>query len=451
MGVAYHDAFGYPKRVAVNSVVAPGGLGRSSQRTLNAARAALEGRRRGLLAVLPFFGPAFIASVAYMDPGNFATNIGAGSLFGYRLLWVVVFANLTAMLFQALSAKLGIATGKSLPEVCREHLPRSLTVPMWVVSEVGAMATDVAEFLGATLALNLLFGLPLIAGAVVTGVATLAILTLQGRGFRPIEAFIAALVGVIAICYLLEVVFSHPSLGLIVRGSVTPWLGGSSSVLLAVGLIGATVMPHVVYLHSSLTQDRVPARDAQERRRLLRISNIEVPVALGLAGLINIAMMAMAAATFHNGHAGVADISSAYRTLTPLLGPAAAGVFLISLLASGISASSVGTMAGQVIMQGFVGFSIPLWLRRVLTMAPTLVVILIGVNVTQALILSQVVLSLVLPVPVIALVAFTRRRSLMGDLVNRRLTSVVAGAGAALIVVLNVVLLAQTFGLQLPL
>jgi manganese transport protein len=437
--------------VAVNTVVAPNVLGRSSDRTLRAARAALEGRRRGLLAVLPFFGPAFIASVAYVDPGNFATNIGAGSLFGYKLLWVVVFANLTAMLFQSLSAKLGIATGRSLPEVCREHLPSSLTVPMWVVSEVGAMATDVAEFLGATLALNLLFGLPLIAGAMVTGIATFAILTLQGRGFRPIEAFITALVGVIAVCYLAEMVFSHPSFGQVARGSVTPWLGGSGSVLLAVSLIGATVMPHVVYLHSSLTQDRVPPRNPHERRRLLRISNVEVPVALGLAGLINIAMMAMAAATFHNGHSGVADIASAYRTLIPLLGPAAAGVFLISLLASGISSSSVGTMAGQVIMQGFVGFSIPLWLRRVVTMAPTLVVILVGVNVTQALILSQVVLCLVLPVPVIALVVFTRRRSLMGELVNRRITSLAAAAGALLIVVLNMVLLAQTFGLPLPL
>jgi manganese transport protein len=423
---------------------------RMTERTLSAARDVLEHRRGGILALLPFLGPAFIASIAYMDPGNFATNIGAGSQFGYRLLWVVVFANLTAMLFQSLSAKLGIVTGRSLPELCRDELPRPVSVSMWLVSEVGAMATDLAEFLGATIGLNLLFGLPLLAGALVTGVATYAILTLEQRGFRPIEAFIAALVAVMAVSYLLEVVFSRPSFGQIALGSVTPWLGGPSSVLFAVGIIGATVMPHVVYLHSSLTSGRVPARDQRERRRVLRLSNIEVMIALGLAGLINMAMLSMAAATFHRGHADVADISTAFRTLTPLLGPAAAGVFLISLLASGISSSSVGTMAGQVIMQGFVGFRIPLWLRRLVTMAPPIIVIWIGVDPTRALVLSQVILSLVLPVPVIALVVFTRRRSLMGEFVNRRLTSVAAITGAATILVLNGVLITQTLGVPLP-
>ena len=437
--------------MAVETEVVGRRPGQMSARTLTAARAVLEERRRGILALLPFLGPAFIASVAYMDPGNFATNIGGGALFGYKLLWVVVFANLTAMLFQALSAKLGIVTGLSLPEVCRDHLPTPVTVTMWVVSEVGAMATDLAEFLGATLALNLLFGIPLLAGAVITGVATYGILSLQRRGFRPIEAFIAALVGVIAVSYLLEVVFSHPSFGQMALGSVRPWLGGSESVLFTVGIIGATVMPHVVYLHSSLTQDRVRPRNQGERRRLVRLSNIEVPIALGLAGLINMAMLSMAAATFHNGHSGVADISTAYRTLTPLLGPAAATVFLISLLASGISASSVGTMAGQVIMQGFVRIRIPLWVRRLVTMAPTIIVIWMGVNPTRALVISQVVLSLVLPVPVIALVAFTRRRSLMGEFVNRRLTSGVATIAAGVILILNVVLLVQVFGLPLPL
>jgi len=437
--------------MAVETEVVGRRPGQMSARTLTAARAVLEERRRGILALLPFLGPAFIASVAYMDPGNFATNIGAGSLFGYKLLWVVVFANLTAMLFQALSAKLGIVTGLSLPEVCRDHLPTPVTVTMWVVSEVGAMATDLAEFLGATIALNLLFGIPMLAGAVITGVATYGILSLERRGFRPLEAFITALVGVIAISYLLEVVFSHPSFGQLALGSVRPWLGGSESVLFAVGIIGATVMPHAVYLHSSLTQDRIRPRNQAERRRLVRLSNIEVPIALGLAGLINMAMLSMAAATFHSGNSGVADISTAYRTLTPLLGPAAATVFLISLLASGISASSVGTMAGQVIMQGFIRIRIPLWLRRLVTMAPTIVVIWMGVNPTRALVISQVVLSLVLPVPVIALVAFTRRRSLMGQFVNRRLTSTVAIVAAGVILVLNVVLLVQVFGLPLPL
>jgi manganese transport protein len=421
--------------------------GRMTERTRSAAREALENRRRGVPALLPFLGPAFIASVAYMDPGNFATNIGAGSLFGYKLLWVVVFANLTAMLFQSLSAKLGIATGLSLPEVCRDRLPKPVSLGMWVVSEVGAMATDLAEFLGATIGLNLLFGLPLLVGAGVTGVATFAILSLQRRGFRPIEAFITALIGVMALSYVLEVVLSHPSFGQIALGSVRPWLGGSDSVFFAVSIIGATVMPHVVYLHSSLTADRVRPRDGTERRRLLRLSNVEVVIALGLAGLVNMAMLAMAAATFHGSHSGVADIASAYRTLTPLLGPAAGIVFLVSLLASGISSSSVGTMAGQVIMQGFVGFRIPMWVRRLVTMLPTIVVIWIGVNPTRALVLSQVMLSLFLPVPVVALVAFTRSRSVMGDLVNRRLTSVVATAGAVCILVLNVVLLVQVLGI----
>jgi manganese transport protein len=423
---------------------------RMTARTLTAARDVLEHRRRGILALLPFLGPAFIASVAYMDPGNFATNIGAGSQFGYRLLWVVVFANLTAMLFQSLSAKLGIVTGRSLPEICRDELPKPVSISMWLISEVGAMATDLAEFLGATIGLNLLFGLPLLIGALVTGVATYAILTLEGRGFRPIEALIAALVGVMAVSYLLEVVFSHPSFGQIALGSVTPWLSGPNSVLFAVGIIGATVMPHVVYLHSSLTRDRVPARDQRERRRVLRLSNIEVVIALGLAGLINMAMLSMAAATFHKGHAYVADISTAFRTLTPLLGPAAAAVFLISLLASGISSSAVGTMAGQVIMQDFIGVRIPVWLRRLVTMAPPILVIWIGVDPTRALVISQVILSLVLPVPVIALVAFTRRHSLMGPFVNRRLTSAAAIAGAAVVLLLNGVLITQTFGAPLP-
>jgi manganese transport protein len=426
------------------------GLGGITQGTLAAAREALDGRRRGLRAVLPFAGPAFIASVAYMDPGNFATNIQGGAKYGYRLLWVVVFANLTAMLFQALSAKLGIATGRNLAELCREHFPRPVSLSMWVVSEVAAMATDLAEFLGATIGLNLLFHLPLLVGAVITGIATYAVLTLQRAGFRPIEAFIGALVGVMAASYLVETFFVRPDWGSILQGSAVPWLGDSGAVLLAVGVVGATVMPHAIYVHSGLTQDRVIPERAGDRRKILRFSNLDVMVALSLAGLVNLAMMYMAAATFHPHHSDVADISTAYLTLTPLLGSAAAVVFLISLLASGLSSSAVGTMAGQVIMQGFVGFTIPLWLRRLLTMAPTIVVIAMGVNATQALVLSQVVLSLVLPAPVIALVLFTGRRSLMGDLVNRRLTSVAAVVCSALILCLNAVLLVETIGVPLP-
>jgi manganese transport protein len=425
-------------------------LGSITDSTRLAARETLLGRRRGLAALLPFVGPAFIASVAYMDPGNFATNIQGGALYGYRLLWVVVFANLTAMLFQALSAKLGIATRKNLAELCREYLPRPISLSMWAVSEVAAMATDLAEFLGATIALNLLFHLPLLVGAIITAFATYGILTFQRFGFRPIEAVIGALVGVMAVSYLIETFLARPSWGQVAQGAVVPWLGGSGSILLAVGIIGATVMPHAIYVHSSLTQDRIVPMNASEGRAITRYSNIDVFIALGLAGLVNIAMMYMAAATFHNGHSNVADISTAYTTLTPLLGFAAAAVFLASLLASGLSSSAVGTMAGQVIMQGFVGFSIPLWLRRVLTMIPTLVVIGMGVNPTAALVISQVVLSLVLPVPVLALVLFTCRADIMGGLQNRRLTSVIAIAAAAAILCLNALLIWQTCNLPLP-
>ena len=416
-----------------------------SDGTREAAAEALQGRRRGLRALLPFAGPAFIASVAYMDPGNFATNIQGGAKYGYRLLWVVVFASLTAMLFQALSAKLGIATGRNLAELSRDHFPRPVVRAMWVVSEIGAMATDLAEFLGAVIALNLLFHLPLLAGAVITGVATYAILLLQRRGFRPVEAVITAMVGVMALSYLLESIVSRPAWGAVLRGSTTPWLGDQGALLLAVGVIGATVMPHAIYVHSGLTQDRVVVKSAEQRRRVVRFSNIDVVTALALAALINLAMMYMAAATFHPHHSNVATIGTAYQTLGPLLGAGAAGVFLVSLLASGLSSSAVGTMAGQVIIQGFTRWQIPVWVRRLVTMVPTIVVIAIGVNTTEALVISQVVLSLVLPVPVIALILFTSRRSVMGDLVNRRLTTFAAAACGLLILVLNVALLVLTF------
>jgi manganese transport protein len=412
--------------------------------TRAAATEALDGRRRGLRALLPFAGPAFVASVAYMDPGNFATNIQGGALYGYRLLWVVVFASLAAMLFQALSAKLGIATGRNLAELSREHFPRPVVLAMWVVSEIGAMATDLAEFLGAVIALYLLFHLPLFVGALVTGIATYTILLLQRRGFRPVEALIGALVGVMALSYLIESILSRPAWGAVVQGSVTPWLGDQGAVLLAVGVIGATVMPHAIYVHSGLTQDRIDVRTPEERRRVVRFSHIDVLVALSLAALVNLAMMYMAAATFHPHHPGVGTIETAYRTLGPLLGAGAAGVFLVSLLASGLSSSAVGTMAGQVIIQGFTRWRIPIWFRRLITMVPTLIVIGIGVNTTEALVISQVVLSLVLPVPVIALVYFTSRRSVMGELVNRPLTSLAAAGCGLLILVLNIYLLITT-------
>lgn len=421
-----------------------------TDRTEASARAALAGRTRGVARLLPFIGPAFIAAVAYIDPGNFATNIQGGSAFGYRLLWVVVMANLMAMLFQTQSAKLGIATGRSLPELCRRYLDRRLVYGMWAVSEVAAMATDLAEFLGASLGLNLLLHIPLLEATGVAALATLGVLALERYGFRPLEALIATLVGVIALCYLVESMLSHPAVGQIAYHAVVPWLGGGSSLLLTVGIVGATVMPHVVYLHSGLTQARIVPRSPAEARRIFRYEKIDVLLAMAVAGLINMAMLYMAAAVFHHGHAGVATIPTAYRTLTPLLGPAAAGVFLVSLLASGLSSSAVGTMAGQMIMQGFVGFAIPVWLRRVVTMAPTVVIVALGVNPTQTLVLSQVVLSLALPIPIVALAHFGARRDIMGEMVGTPLTARLTWLCAGVIVLLNIVLIAQTAGLRLP-
>jgi manganese transport protein len=420
-----------------------------TEQAVSAGRAALVGERRGLRAFLPFVGPAVIASVAYMDPGNFAVNIEAGASFGYALLWVVLLANIVAMLFQALSAKLGVVTGQSLAGHCRRHFPRPVVYLLWVVSEVGAMATDLAEFLGGAIGLMLLFKLPLLVSLVIVAVITYAVLLLQGRGFRPMELLISAFVGIVGVSYLIELVIAPPDWAAFAYHALVPTLEGPRSVMLAVGIIGATVMPHAIYLHSSLMQNRVPT--TTDRRRVLRFSNAEVLFALGIAGLINMAMVAMAAVVFHeSAHTEVADIGTAYRTLIPLLGAGAATVFLISLLASGLSSSVVGTMAGQVIMQDFVDFRIPLWVRRLVTMVPAFVVVALGVNATQALVLSQVVLSLVLPAPMIALLIFTARRDVMGPFVNSRLTNAAAVAAALVVLALNVVLLVLTAGVPLP-
>jgi manganese transport protein len=418
--------------------------------TTLAIREALSGRRRGFAASLLFAGPAVVASVAYMDPGNFATNIQAGARYGYALLWVVIGANLLAMLFQALSAKLGIVTNRNLAEICRDRLPAPLVWGMWGVSEIAAMATDLAEFVGGAIGLSLLFGMPLMAGMAATAAITYAILLLERSGFRRMEIAIGAMVGTIGLCYLLEVLVAPISWGGVAAGASLPRLPDAGALTLAVGIIGATVMPHAVYLHSGLTQHRAPARNSAERRTLLRFSNREVVVALGIAGLVNLAMVMMAAAAFHAGHAEVAEIETAYHTLTPLLGAGAAAIFLVSLIASGISSSVVGTMAGQMIMQGFVGFSIPVWVRRLVTMAPAFLVIGMGVNPTHALVLSQVVLSLALPVPMIALVWFTGRRDIMGDFVNPRPVRIAATAGCAAVLALNLVLLAQAAGWEIP-
>ncbi len=420
---------------------------RQDARAELAARSVLASQRTGFTALLPFLGPAFVAAVAYIDPGNYATNIQSGSEFGYKLLWVVVLANLMAMLIQNMSAKLGIATGKNLPELCREWFAPWISVVLWIVSELAAMATDIAEFLGATLALNLLVGIPMLIATLITGVVTYVILMLDRYGFRPLEIFIGTLVLIIGACYAAETWFSHPAFGQVLYHSVVPWVHGSSAILLVVGVIGATVMPHVVYLHSGLTQKRVLPRNDDEKKKIYRFSIKEVIIAMSLAGLINLSMMYMAASVFHGtGHTQVANISSAYRTLTPILGPAAAAVFLTSLMASGLSSSAVGTMAGQVIMQGFVGFTIPVWIRRVATMIPTVIIVALGINPSKTLVLSQVLLSVVLPVPIVTLIYFASKPNIMGVLVNRRYVTYTAMVCAAVITLLNLLLIYETLG-----
>jgi manganese transport protein len=421
-----------------------------TERTLAATRQVLAGQGGGLAGRLAFVGPAVIASIAYIDPGNFATNIQAGSKYGYDLLWVVLAANMIAMLFQALSAKLGIVTGRNLAEMCREQFSRPVVIAMWIVSEIAAMATDLAEFLGGAIGLSLLFQMPLFFGMVITALATYGILMFEGFGFRPIELIIGSMVGLIGFCYLIEMFIAPVDWVAAATHAVVPQIPDAGALLLAVGIIGATVMPHAVYLHSGLTQARTPVRDDAQRRMVLRFSNQEVIIALTFAGLVNMAMVIMASSAFHAGHAEVAEIETAYHTLTPLLGGGAAGVFLLSLIASGVSSSTVGTMAGQMIMQGFVGFRIPIWLRRLVTMVPAFVVVALGVNATQALVLSQVVLSIALPLPLIALLMFTRRADLMGPFANGRITHLAGLVGTAVVLLLNAFLVLQIFGVQIP-
>ena len=401
--------------------------------------------RTGWRRVTPFLGAAFVASVAYMDPGNFATNISGGAKYGYLLLWVILLASLMAMIVQSLSAKLGIVTGKNLPEVIRERFSKPVVWFYWVQAELVAMATDLAEFLGASLAFTLLFGIPLFAGAIITGIVTFALLGLQARGFRPIEIAITAFVTVIAGAYVVQVGLSRP--GLEVLGGFVPRFSGAESLYLAVGIIGATVMPHVIYLHSALTQNRIPTTNNDQVRRLLKFNNVDVLLAMGIAMLINMSMLVAAAATFHAVGKPITELTKAYETLTPLLGGGAAIAFGIALLASGLSSSAVGTMSGQVIMQGFIGFRIPLWLRRTITMVPAFGVILLGLNPTSTLVLSQVVLSFGIPFALIPLLMFTANRDIMGEFVNHKLTTLIGWGIALLIIGLNVYLLLGTFKL----
>jgi manganese transport protein len=402
-------------------------------------------RRGPWRARLAILGPAFVASIAYVDPGNFATNVAGGAKFGYLLLWVIVVANLMAMLIQNLSAKVGIATGRSLPELCREHLPRPAAWGLWVQAELIAMATDLAEFVGAAIALNLLFGIALLPAGLITAVAAFAVLALQSKGYRRFEQVIVGLLAVIVGGFLYETLSIGADAGGVASGLI-PGFAGTDSILLATGILGATVMPHVIYLHSALTQNRITPRGDGERRRLLRFQRFDVTIAMGIAGLVNIAMLVVAAHLFHGaGLTGVDTIEGAHAGFERLVGGGAALAFALALLASGLASSSVGTYAGQVIMQGFIARAIPLVLRRGVTMMPALIVLAIGVDPSRALVLSQVVLSFGIPFALVPLVWLTARRDVMGALVNRRLTTVVAGFVALLISALNVFLVVQTF------
>jgi len=421
-----------------------------TERTRDGMSAVLSGERRGISSRLLFAGPAVIASIAYVDPGNFATNIQAGAGYGYQLLWIVLLANLIAMLFQALSARLGIVTGKNLAEMSRDRFPTPLVWVMWAISEVAAMATDLAEFLGGAIGLALLFELPIFWGMTVTAVVTYGILIFEKHGFRPMELIIGTMVAIIGLCYLVELVIAPVDWRQAATGLITPQLPDAAALTIAVGIIGATVMPHAIYLHSSLTQSRVRIRNENDRRKVLHYSNIEVVIALAIAGMVNVAMVIMAASAFHQGNSDVAEIETAYHMLTPLLGAAAASVFLVSLITSGVSSSVVGTMAGQTIMQGFLHFHVPIWLRRLVTMLPAFVVVAMGVNPTQALVMSQVVLSIALPVPMIALIIFTSRRDIMGDYAMRPAIRCLAFIGATIILGLNFALLANVSGIPVP-
>ena len=401
-----------------------------------------KGRIRGRLALL---GPAFVAAVAYIDPGNFATNITGGAKYGYLLAWVIVLANLMAMLVQYLSAKVGVATGRSLPELAQGAFPRSVTWGLWVQAEIIAIATDLAEFVGAAIALNLLFGVPPFTAGLITAVVAFAILALQTRGYRRFELAIAGLLGIVLLGFLYDLLQVGVDAPAFAAGMV-PHFDGTESILIAVGILGATVMPHVVYLHSALTQSRIKAENDEERHELMRFQRADVMIAMGLAGVINLTMLVVAAQLFHDsGHSSIDSIEGAHAGLNTLLGGGAALAFAVALLASGLSSSSVGTFAGQVVMQGFINFRIPLFLRRAITMTPALIVLASGVNTTDTLVLSQVVLSFGIPFALVPMILLTRRADLMGALVNRKLTTVIASIVAAMIIGLNIFLLWETF------
>lgn len=412
--------------------------------TKSSAEAVLDGDIKGWRRFLPFLGPAFIAAVAYIDPGNFATNITAGSQYGYLLLWVIAFSNLMAVLIQSLSAKLGIATGKNLPEVAREHFSKKTSIFLWIQAELVIIATDLAEFIGAALGLYLLFNIPMLPAALITAVGSFAILESQRRGFRAFEAGISGMVLIVVLAFAFQTFLAQPAWGDVAIGMFTPHFEGVDSLLLATGILGATVMPHAIYLHSSLTQSRIIGRNEAEKKRIFRFEFIDIIIAMIIAGAINMSMLIIAAAVFHTQGVVVEDLDVAYNGLKVALGPMAAISFGLGLLIAGLASSSVGTLAGDVVMQGFIQRKIPLYLRRAITMVPPLAIIASGVNATYALVLSQVVLSFGIAFALVPLVMFTSKRDIMGSLVNHRITTVLGWFVVVVVVTLNIYLLWET-------
>lgn len=410
-----------------------------------AVQDALDGKSKGFKRLLPFLGPAFIAAIAYIDPGNFATNISAGSRFGYMLLWVILFSNLMAFLIQVLSAKLGIATGKNLPEIARDRYPKWVSAGLWIQGELVIMATDLAEFIGAALGLNLLFGIPMVEAAIIAAIGSFAILELQRRGYRALEAGIAGLLFVVVIAFALQTFFAKPDAASVLEGLFIPKIDGMDSVLLATGILGATVMPHAIYLHSALTQRRVVGKTDSERKKIFRFETIDILIAMVIAGAINASMLIVAAALFFKNGLYVEDLDVAYQQFGHYIGPASAILFGIGLLAAGLSSSSVGTLSGDIIMQGFIRYRIPLYLRRFITIIPPMIIIISGVNATEALVWSQVVLSFGIAFALVPLIMFTSNKRLMGALTNRKWVTALAWLIAVLVIALNLFVIYDSF------
>lgn len=400
--------------------------------------------------LLAYFGPALIVSVAYIDPGNYGTDISGGAEFGYSMLWVVWLAGIMAMLLQYQSGKLGIATGHSLPELIRLHLKKPVyVIPYWLASETAAVMTDLAEFLGTVLALKLLFGIPLLYGTFISVLDVVLIFGLTGGRVRRLEYFFMVFVSTIGLGYVYEILTTGPTIGPLLIGSIVPNLSSDSRVLLAVGVIGATVMPHAVFVHSALANDKITDPSIETKKRVLRLHRMESIIMFTFAGLVNAAIMVMAAAAFGSHGLQVGTIEEAYLTLAPLFGKAAAIVFGVTLLASGLSSSTTGTLAGQAIMEGMLGRKTNLWVRRIVTRlintVPTTIAILSGVEPLQILVFSQVALSLMLPLPLLPLWKFTRNKELMGNLVDRRITTILSGIFISLILALNGILIYVSF------